>query len=574
MIECVPKVSAAVSVGIAVLTVLAGCAQQPALDTGFMPEGAPTARTLRASERRDADPLQSAWQAAAKGDWSRAQAGFATALRDDLRNPQLQFLNGLAYDRLSRGGDRSRLELARVGYQNATKFDPGNYWAHLHLGYLELDAGDYRAAQESFARAVQDQPGRWEAVYGLGVASYYAGDAVVARLAAEKLRQIDPENPGTLRLLAFTKAALGDPMAAEAARRLASIDPRDTVTSRRVGEVLRGVTLAQADLPADDDDFSPEGWQDGPSLAGGDGEQVVIDVTIILSSQVQTESRGINLFDGLTVQFGYTNNYVSIRPSGQPSASTRSITTNIAIPQLTYSLNLFNNSGQFYQVLARPSLTAYLGRESEFFAGRTVNVGISGINLGSLQPIDVGVGLKVTPESIDGNKVKFQVNANRSFLSREQVGTFSESLTTFKQLVNATAEVEFGQTLLLSALSEKVRDATFSKTPGLGDVPGMSLLFNERTALNRTESLLVLVTPMRPTTIATRDREPSTTVDRLLNSWQTWIDPKSDVAAITQRLHSQRFFNQAESGDLRWRAVVTPELLQEAVSESVQLAAR
>lgn len=574
MSDCVPKVSATVSVGIAVLTVLAGCTHQPTHDTGFMPERTVPVRTSRALERRDADPLQAAWQASARGDWSRAQAGFAAALRDDLRNPQLQFLNGLAYDRLSRSGDRSRLELARVGYENATKFDPGNYWAHLHLGYLELDAGDYRAAQESFARAVQDQPGRWEAVYGLGVASYYAGDAVVARLAAEKLREIDPENPGTLRLLAFAKAALGDPQAPETARRLAKLDPRDSVTSRRVDEVLRGVTLAQADIPVDDEGTSAEGWQDVPPQASGDGEQVVIDVTIILSSQVQTESRGINLFDGLTVQFGYTNNYVSIRPSGQPSTSTRSITTNIAIPQLTYSLNLFNNSGQFYQVLARPSLTAYLGRESEFFAGRTVNVGISGINLGSLQPIDVGVGLKVTPESIDGNKVKFQVNANRSFLSREQVGTFSESLTTFKQLVNATAEVEFGQTLLLSALSEKVRDATFSKTPGLGDVPGMSLLFNERKALNRTESLLILVTPMRPTTIATRDREPSATVDRLLNSWQTWIDPHSDVAAITQRLQSQRFFNQAESGDLRWRAVVTPDLLQEAVSESVQLAAR
>lgn len=86
--------------------------------------------------------------------------------------------------------------------------------------------------------------------------------------------------------------------------------------------------------------------------------------------------------------------------------------------------------------------------------------------------------------------------------------------TTFKQVVNATAEVEFGQTLLLSALSEKVRDAALSKTPGLGDVPGMSVLFNERTALNRTESLLVLVTPMRPTTIATRDREQPPALSR------------------------------------------------------------
>jgi type II secretory pathway component GspD/PulD (secretin) len=300
----------------------------------------------------------------------------------------------------------------------------------------------------------------------------------------------------------------------------------------------------------------------------------MIDVTIILSSNVQSESRGINLFDGLSLQYGYTNNFSSNRASGQPQTSSRSITSNIAIPQLTYSLNLFNNTGQFYQVLARPSLTAYMGRESEFFAGRTISVGVSGVNLGTIQPIDVGVGLKVTPESVTGNKITFKVHANRSFLSREEVGSFTESLTTFKQLVSATAEVEFGQTLLLSALSEKVRDATYSKTPGLGDVPGVSLLFNDRTALNRTESLLVLVTPMRPTAFESRERENSTTVDQLRGSWQSWIDPRSDVPAVLKRLESQQFFSQAESGDLRWRSVHTPQLMREALEESALLAAR
>ena len=555
---------------LAVAAALTGCAHQPAPDMAWdsMPASAPVAS--RAVLPPGVDPLPMAARAANNGQWALAQSGFAAALRDDVRNPHLQFLNGLAYEQLSRAGDRSKLDLARVGYQNAMRFDPGNYWAHLQLGYLELDAGNYVAAQESFARAVQDQPQRWEAAYGLGVASYYAGDVALARLAAERLRQIDPDHPGTLRLLAFAMAAVGEPEATDVARRLSAIEPRDTFTPRRVAEVLRGVTLAQHEST------TGEATADVPDpLAGsGSAEQVMIDVTIILSSNVQTENRGINLFDGLSLQYGYTNNFTSNRASGQDRTSSRSITSNIAIPQLTYSLNLFNNTGQFYQVLARPSLTAYMGRESEFFAGRTINVGISGINLGSLQPIDVGVGLKVTPESVNGDKITFRVSANRSFLSREQVGTFSESLTTFKQLVSATAEVEFGQTLLLSALSEKVRDATYSKTPGLGDVPGVSLLFNDRSALNRTESLLVLVTPMRPTTFASRDREPPATVEQLRRSWQSWIEPRSNVAAIVQRLEAQAFFSQAESGDLKWRSTQTPQLLREALDESTLLAAR
>lgn len=550
---------------IAVMAALAGCAHQPAMDMAReWDAGSPTG----APSPVDA-ALPQALRAAEKGQWSVAQAGFTAALRDDLRNPQLQFLNGLAYEQLSRAGDRSKLDLARVGYENAIRFDPGNYWAYLHLGYLELDAGNYSEAQEAFARAVRDQPGRWEAAYGLGVASYYAGDPALARLAAERLQQIDPDHPGTLRLLAFTMATVGDPRAMDLARRLAEVEPGDTIAPRRVGEVLRGVMLAQ-------DTTTPEAWPEAAvdPLALGGGEQVMVDVTIILSSNVQSESRGINLFDGLTLQYGYTNSYIANRASGQEWNSSRSITSNIAIPQLTYSLNLFNNSGQIYQVLARPSLTAYMGRESEFFAGRTVSVGVSGVNLGTLQPIDVGVGLKVTPEAINGNRITFRVSANRSFLSREQVGGFSESLTTFKQLVSATAEVEFGQTLLLSALSEKVRDSTYSKTPGLGDVPGVSLLFNDRSTLQRTESLLVLVTPMRPTTIETREREPAATVEQLRNAWQTWIEPRSEVAAIVDRLQSAKLFSQAESGDLKWRSAQTPQLLDEALKESAQLAAR
>lgn len=542
----------------------AGCAQQPVLDQAFDYPDRASGRSVRGSARTEIDPLNSARLAAREDDWAQAQVGFAAMLRQDLRNPQLQFLNGLAYDQLSRRGDRADAELARVGYQNAVNFDPGHFWSHVFLGFLELDAGDFNAAQASFARAVHDQPERWEAVYGLGVASYYVGDIRLALLAAHRLQSLEGDRATSLRLLALATAAAGDEAAFEVGRELQMLTPDDPVLTRRIGELLRG---SVTERPVSN---SWEATWD----SDGAGDQVVVDVTIILSSQVQTETRGINLMDGLNIQFGYSNVHTSNRVSGFDRGSSRSITTTIRVPELTYSLNLFNKGGQIYQVLARPSLTAYLGRESEFFAGRTVNVGVSGINLGMLQPIDVGVGLRVTPEAIEGNRVTFNISANRSFLSQEQVGNFSESLTTFKQLVNATAEVEFGQTLLLSALSERVRDASFSKTPGVGDVPGLSLLFNSRKSMQRTESLLVLVTPMRPTSFASADREPIESVQRLRDAWGRWIDPQSSVFAIMSRLEGQTFFSEPKSGDLRWRSVITPKMLDEAVSENVLLALR
>jgi type II secretory pathway component GspD/PulD (secretin) len=186
------------------------------------------------------------------------------------------------------------------------------------------------------------------------------------------------------------------------------------------------------------------------------------------------------------------------------------------------------------------------------------------------------VGLKVTPEAVDGKKVTFRVAASRSFLSREEIGTFNESLTTFKQVVSATAEVEFGQTLLLSALSESVQDANFSRVPVLGSIPGPNLLLSQTSKANRRESLLILLTPSRPATITTsvdgalRQSE----LESLLKFWKETVDPVASVEAITKRLSASRFFNSGEAGDIRWSRALSTGLLNEALDENVSLARR
>jgi len=512
--------------------------------------------------------LQAGLNAARAGRWDKAQVSFNAALRDDLRSPRLNFLNGLAYDQLARHGHPQYGELARIGFQNASRYGGGRFWAELYLGYLELDHQNFGAAQEAFAAAVREQPQRWEAFYGLGVASYYSGDVLASRLAAERCRELAPEELSVLRLEAFTRAAAGDAEAQTMAAEYARVARPDPYFAQRVGDVLREARLAQVGQPTPTPE-APATPLERPAAA----TQIMVDVVIILSSLLDTRSQGVNLFDGLSAQYGYANNYSANRASGGTWSSTRSITSTITVPQLTYSLNLFNDSGQHYEVLARPSLVAYMGRESKFFAGRTINVKVSGVNLGTLQPIDVGVGLEVTPESVDGQRVTFHIAANRSFLSREENGTFEESLTTFKQAVTATAEVEFGQTLLLSALSETVRDATFSKVPGLGDVPGISLFFRQHTDNRRQESLIILLTPSRPLTFATNVPARPAAVDALIDTWRFVVEPRSDVEDILKRINRSRFFRATASGDLRWSHVLTRALLDEALRENVELAA-
>jgi tetratricopeptide (TPR) repeat protein len=523
--------------------------------------------------------LQAGLNAARAGRWEKAQVSFNAALREDLRSSRLNFLNALAYDQLARQGHPQYAELARVGYQNASRYGGGRFWAELYLGYLELDRQNFSAAQEAFAAAVREQPQRWEAFYGLGVSSYYSGDVLTSRLAAERCRELAPTEPSVLRLEAFTRAAAGDAEVDAVVAEYMRVGHADPYFARRVGDVLRETRLAQAVQPmpsATPGAVVPAdpGVAQAPSAApASPANQIMVDVVIILSSLLDTTSQGVNLFDGLSFQYGFSNGYAATRASGGTWSSTRSITSTIGVPQLNYSLNLFNDSGQHYEVLARPSLVAYMGRESKFFAGRTINVKVSGVNLGALQPIDVGVGLEVVPESIDGQRVTFHISANRSFLSREEIGRFEESLTTFKQAVAATAEVEFGQTLLLSALAETVRDATFSKVPGLGDVPGVSLFFRQHTDNRRQESLIILLTPSRPLTFATNVPTRPAAVDALIDTWRGVVEPKSDVEEILKRINRSRFFRAPASGDLRWSHVLTRALLDEALRENVALAA-
>ncbi len=540
-----------------------------------------------------AAPGSDDWQAARTalhdGDWGAAQVPLARLLQQDLSNGHLQFLHALTEEKLGNAGARARLELAAVGYENAARFAPGHYWALLHLGFLELQRGNHSLAQARFSEAAIDQPQRWEAFYGLGVASYYRRDLPLMRLAAQRSLTLAPEQPDVIRLGAFALAAEGEPAARDLVRRLAA-SPEDADarrhTERRVTEYLNAVMTSQ-----DGSAFRSDGHQP-PLLAHANADvgsaetdmrtpeqinpnQVVVEVTILLNSVLDQANRGVNLFDGLRVLYGYSNALTqTIGSFGRES--TRTITSQISTSQLDYSLNLFNDSGQYYSVVARPSITAHLGRESQFFAGRTLNVEVSGINLGQLQPIDVGVQLNVLPEAISEQRVTFRLDAARSFLSQDQIGTFDKSLTSFRQSVSATADIEFGQTLVLSALSEQVSDKSFSKVPGVGDVPVANWFTRRSSDARRQESLLILVTPKLPLSFSTPERpeQRARAVEQLLSLWQQRIDPRTDVPAVIKRLQRSPWLRLPEPGDLRARLQKVDSLDREAIEESLFLARR
>jgi Bacterial type II and III secretion system protein len=449
-----------------------------------------------------------------------------------------------------RRGDQQLRELAAAGYQSALRLAPGDYRANLLAGRVEFEAGRPYAAAGLFAAAALASPDDPTAFLALAVAAHQSGDAALASLAAERAAALAPTRAEPWRLLALARATQGD--AAGAAQALQQWTVVQTQPAARVESTQRRVATLVRTRWIDEEPQGGVAAATPISNATGN-DQVTVDVAIILNQQTRRTRVGFNLLDGLRAQFSYSDQLTESRVDGiGPSQST--ITRAISTPLLSYNLNLFNHVGQSYRVVARPTLTAYRGETSEFFIGRTSNIPVSGVNTAQLERVDIGVSMKVTPLEIDGDKVKVRVETGRSFASPDAAGSFTEALTVFRQTVVATAEVRFGESLLLSGLTENVDDGTTSRTPGLGDVPLLGLAFNERSNLSRRDAALVLLTPSRPVSLAGQSWARPAGVERLLKYWSTVIDPGSNAEEVARRLVRAPRASRAESADadLAW----------------------
>jgi tetratricopeptide (TPR) repeat protein len=483
-----------------------------------------------------------------RGAPAEALAPLAAAVADRPLDPVNQTLLGLAYQSSDRGAADSR-DLAVAGYDLALRAEPGQFWAASLAGRAAFDQGQYDRASSRFAEAVLARPDDARALYALAASAYMNGDAALAAAAADRAAQKDPD-PRYPRLAAFAYAAMGEGDLARQRLSLTAAPGADSVRLAQLAQTSPADLQPNAGAPTA---AAVPGTAAGAPVEPAAPNQVSVDVAIVLAQNTQRDQVGMNLLDGLRLQYGYSNQVTETRSSGLDTFQ-RAITEAISVPQLNYNLNIFNRTGQFYQVVARPTLTAYRGETSEFFVGRTLKVAVSGVNSGILEQIDIGIELKVTPIEITGDRVRVRIETGRSFLSGDLPGNFAESLATFRQKVAATAEIRFGETLVLSGLSESVDDSTFSRTPLLGDAPIAGSLFNARNRNSRRDSVLILVTPAPATFLPGRAWARPEGVERLVSLWTQVIDPSSNGVDVAARLRKARLFSRMSAGDapLAW----------------------
>lgn len=569
--------------------------------------------------------VREARKALADDDLKRASRLFNSALKLDVTNADLQYLNGYAYHLMGIKGDSSKLELAEQGLKLTLKFDPGHLAARHQLGLLYMDQRRFGLAQGHFAAVALHRPDDVNVLYNLAASSYYARDPQTAEAALTRLAKVDPEaasKPTVLRAQAVTKAALNDPAAAHAFLEAYQASTSDDAVVEGLKQRLRSwsgfyehdakVILAQANPyasdPANPYSFDPanpystgQPGQQGPYAPDASGafgmdnsqtdaqsgfmgvssepEMVVVDVVLIGTQEDVRETRGVNLLNGLQLQFGdpltgtpgfsFADSRIKDNLASGLEESTQTITRSISIPAVTYSLNIANSADADNEILAKPSLVAQSGQTSEFFSGTEVlAAAVSGGDGDSVSvQREVGVKLAVTPEALDDDLLRLHVVAERTFLTDPSNSVvFEFRLDTTKTNINATVTMRYGETLILGGLSERETSRSADGVPLLMDVPGLNLFFSERTERHFERSILILMTPRRPQYTRQSPENRELTIDslnelerdieRLERRHEDWFTPRPTFTEIYEGLQHRDFFEEFRQGDVKiesWR---------------------
>lgn len=149
-------------------------------------------------------------------------------------------------------------------------------------------------------------------------------------------------------------------------------------------------------------------------------------------------------------------------------------------------------------ILATPSLTTLDNQESSFIVGEEVPIktttspGSGGTNpFTTLDRIEVGIKLKVTPQINEGNAVKLTIEQEVSGRN----GDIEGNPIIAKREIKTTVLADNGATVVLGGLIDEDVQQSESKVPLLGDIPVLGALFRSTSSSKRKRNLMIFIKP-------------------------------------------------------------------------------
>lgn len=405
-------------------------------------------------------PVEADGFAAVRNNPVSAAAHYAAAM-DFLRGPSVT---------------RGDLEMALSGFQTAARLAPDLWEPLAGASVTFYQLGNIREATNLMAQAVERRGKPGPMAIPLALLAYRAGEPEFARVA---LAQVDRSVDGDKAGLRFLDAAF------------------DGASWRPVSSQRSSVSLTDfLPIPSQTIGTTPDA-----SIVAGEG--VVIEAYVIRENRTSMGNRGLNLLDGLSVQFGGTLlNYNYDLAGVDTSTQTGNLT--VTAPAINYSLNLASSNASRVTLEASPVVLAREGRKSKFSEGASVLI----VPLSDRsQPIErnVGVTLEVTPQRIGSTDVDLDVVLEMSNITGQSavnVGRGASILETDKTLVEVSVKLPYGKAIVVGSGDSLNRRNTSNRSVTPIALPGLS---RRGMSVDRREVLVVLtVRPPNGQGVSTR----------------------------------------------------------------------
>ena len=249
-----------------------------------------------------------------------------------------------------------------------------------------------------------------------------------------------------------------------------------------------------------------EGTQVISRLRSATPLQVMLKVRIVEVNRSLLKSMGVNLLShDSTGGFGFAIG------RGNPGTITgNTATVNVASGATTIGafghllgLNILGSldiaaSDGVATTLAEPTLTALSGETASFLAGGEFPIPVSqGNNAVSIEYKQYGVGLAFTPIVLADGRISMRVRPEVSQLS--EAGAYTAPGFHVPALVTrraeTTVELGSGQSFMIAGLLQNTGNNSGDKTPFLGDLPILGMLFRSTKYQKQETEMIVVVTP-------------------------------------------------------------------------------
>jgi pilus assembly protein CpaC len=161
------------------------------------------------------------------------------------------------------------------------------------------------------------------------------------------------------------------------------------------------------------------------------------------------------------------------------------------------SLDIASQDG-LVSILAEPNLTALSGETASFLAGGEFPIPVSqALGAVTIEYKQYGVGLAFTPIVLADGRISMRVRPEVSELSDSgsvKLNGFTVPALTTRR-AETTVELGSGQSFMIAGLLRATGNNSIDKTPFLGDLPVLGMLFRSTHFQKQESELVVIVTP-------------------------------------------------------------------------------